>query len=68
MDTQKIFILDLFIDGDYVETQTKSQSHPMTAGETIWVEVHKTGMQTFAKVLDTFFVSDDEYHLYLETV
>lgn len=67
-DTRKIFVVDLFLDGGYVETQILSQSNPMKVGEKIWMDIHKTGMRVFAKVMDTFFFSEDEYHLYLETI
>ncbi len=68
MSTQKTFIVDLFLNGDYVETQTLSQAHPMRKGDSMWVNISKTGKKVFAKVQDTFFCSDDEYHLYLESI
>ena len=68
MDTQKAFIVDIFLNGDYLETKTLFQNHPMRRGDATWVNIPKTGMQIFAKVLGTFFLSEDEYHLYLENI
>lgn len=61
----KSYVVDFYLDGHYLKSQSLVQNHKPQVGEVVDVNLPKNNIQVTGKVVETLDMSEDEYHLYL---
>ena len=63
----KCYVVDFYLDGYYLKSQSLFQENKIAVGQVINVELPEKQSNITGKVVDTFDMSEDEYHLYLSS-
>jgi len=67
-DNLKCYVVDFYLDGYYLKSKCVFQEHKIEVGQVIDIELPENQSNVTGKVVDTFDMSDDEYHLYVMSV
>lgn len=63
----KSYVVDFYLDGEYLKSQSLLQNHKLQVGEVVDVNLPKNNAQVTGQVIGTLDMSEDEYHLYLRS-
>jgi hypothetical protein len=63
----KSYVVDFYLDGCYLKSQSLLQDHKLEVGEVVNVSLPKNNTEITGKVVDILDMSEDEYHIYLRS-
>ncbi|MEY2984659.1 MAG: hypothetical protein RLZZ568_1276 [Cyanobacteriota bacterium] len=67
-DNMKCYVVDFYLDGYYLKSKCVFQENKIEVGEIINIDLPEKQSNVAGKVVDTFDMSDDEYHLYVTSL
>lgn len=66
--TTKCYVVDFYLDGYYLKSQSLFQDDKIEVGAIIDIEIPDKDANVTGQVVETFDMSDDEYHLYINSL
>jgi hypothetical protein len=67
-NAMKCYVVDFYLDGYYLKSKSLFQENKIEVGQIINIELPEKESNVTGKVVETFDMSEDEYHLYLTSI